>query len=172
MSRAFVKEDADNEDILVPARAPLPEGTPNLVTPRGLALLASELDDLTAERDRLQTAEADAQRARRLTALRERIEALQDRLQSARPVEPNDPSDEVAFGATVTVRTVDGAFAGEEDRFTIVGVDEATGEDDLVAFTAPIARALLGRRVGERVTLTTGRRSRELVVVAVAPRSD
>lgn len=170
MSRAFVKEDADTEQVIVPARPPLPEGVPNRVTPRGLALLEGELAELSAERDRLQ---GDDKGARQLAAVRGRIEALQDRLASARLVEPGKgiPS-EVVFGATVTVRTLRGAFAGEQSRFTIVGVDEADPDDDLVAFTSPIARALLGRTVGERATLKAGRGVRELEVLAIESRQE
>lgn len=172
MSRAFIKEDADTEGILIPGRAPLPDGIPNNVTPRGLALLETELAELTAERDRLQaTSEADAQRARQLEALRGRIEALQDRLANARLVEPSQaPPNEVAFGSTVTVRSLSGKFAGEESRFTLVGVDEAGANDELVAFTAPVAQALLGRKVGERATLTAGRNLQELEIVAIGER--
>ena len=39
MSRAFVRDDADQERVLVPQRAPLPAGVPNLVTPSGLEAL-------------------------------------------------------------------------------------------------------------------------------------
>ena len=172
MSRAFVKEDADTEGILIPARAPLPDGIANNVTPRGLALLEAELAELTAERDRLQTTgEADAQRARQLEALRGRTEALQDRLASARLIEPSQvPPHEVTFGSTVTVRSLSGKFAGEESRFTLVGVDEAGDDDELVAFTAPIANALLGRKVGDRATLTAGRNLQELEIVAIGDR--
>lgn len=50
MSRAFVKNDASDERILVPSRVPLPPGTINYVTPRGMTLLREELAALEAER--------------------------------------------------------------------------------------------------------------------------
>jgi transcription elongation factor GreB len=165
VSRAFVKEDADQEGVLVPARAPLPDGVPNRVTRRGLALLEAERDDLTAERHRLQAEGGDDAR-RTLEALAGRLDALQDRLLGARLEEP-DGSDVVAFGTIVTVTTLRGPFTGETERFAIVGVDEAQGADDLVAFTAPIAQALLGLRTGDRADMKAGRGVRELEVVAV-----
>ena len=127
MSRAFVKEDASSEEVIIPARAPLPAGTPNHVTPRGMALLEAEFAELTADQARLQRGDEDeAQRARKLAAVGGRIDELRDRLASALLVDSSEaPAGEVRFGATVTVQTLSGKFAGEENRLTIVGVDEA-----------------------------------------------
>ncbi len=170
MSRAFVKEDASSEEVIIPARAPLPAGTPNHVTPRGMALLEAELADLTADQARLQRGDEDeAQRARKLAAVGGRIDELRDRLASALLVDPSEaPTGEVRFGATVTVRTLSGTFAGEESQFTIVGVDEAEAAAGRVAFVAPIAQALLNLKIGEQVTLRTGRNEQLLEVVAVS----
>ena len=104
----------------------------------------------------------EAQRARG-PALGARITELQGRLRSAVEVNPRaQPPDEVRFGATVTVREPGGA----EHRFQIVGVDEAGGRER-IAFVAPLARALLGRRVGERAAAQTPRGEEELEVVAI-----
>ncbi len=167
-SRAFVKEDASSEEVIIPARAPLPAGTPNHVTPRGMALLEAELAELTADQARLQRGDEDeAQRARKLAAVGGRIDELRDRLASALLVDPSEaPAGEVRFGATVTVRTLSGTFAGEESQFTIVGVDEAEAAAGRVAFVAPIAQALLNLKIGEQVTLRTGRNEQLLEVVA------
>lgn len=168
MSRAFVKEDAATEAVVVPPRAPLPPDTPNLVTPAGLALLQAELGELRAARAAAAQLADDPEAVRREALLRGRIDELEERLASAEVVEVGAaPLDEVRFGARVTVRTLSGRFAGEQSRFVIVGVDEAQARDEGVAFTAPIARALLGRRVGDTVRLRAGRRERHLEVVAV-----
>jgi transcription elongation factor GreB len=50
----------------------------------------------------------------------------------------------------------------------IVGVDEANAAEGRVAFTAPVARAVLGKRVGETATLRTARGEEELEVTAIA----
>jgi transcription elongation factor GreB len=153
MSRAFVKDDADSERVIVPQRAPLPEGVPNLVTPRGLALLVAERAERIAERDALFTDPDAPDRARRLTVSRERLDDLEERIASARVVRPPVPSGDVAgVGATVTVLVED----GERSRFTIVGVDEADPLEGLVAFTAPLASAVLERRAGDEVRATLG----------------
>lgn len=176
MSKAFLKDDAQDEQVIVSARPPLPPGTPNTVTPRGLKLLQDELAALSAERARLQAGESDDhERARKLVALGGRHDELSDRLSSAQLVAPaSTPDGVVGFGATVTVRTLTGKFAGEERRLTIVGVDEAATDaadadpdEARVAFTAPVARALMGRRVGEQAHMQTLRGRQTLEVVAL-----
>jgi transcription elongation GreA/GreB family factor len=49
----------------------------------------------------------------------------------------------------------------------IVGVDEADPSAGLVAFVAPLARALLGRRVGEAVTVRAPKGDGELAIVSI-----
>ena len=163
MSKAFTKDESDPQvaDVITP-RAPLPSGTPNYVTPRGLALLRSELAQLEAERGAL-SAEDDL--GRRATArLATRIAELEGRIASAVPVDSaTHARDGVRFGATVAVRAVDGTLR----RFQIVGVDEADPQHGRIAFVAPLARALLGRSVGSEVTFQSPRGVEELEVVEI-----
>lgn len=172
MSKAFLKDDAPDEHVVVIARPPLPPGTPNYVTPRGLRLLQDELAQLNAERAQLQsgvqTGAGDAlEQARRFGAVQERLDGLKERLSSAQLVAPGEAQrGEVGFGATVTARTLTGKFSGEENRFTVVGVDEAADDETRVAFTAPIARALMGHKVGEQAQMQTARGKQPLEVVA------
>lgn len=166
MSRAFVKEDDAGEPPIIPPRAALPAGVPNYVTPRGLALLREELAALEAERSQAEAnRDNEADRTRLLTILNGRLSALTARLASAKVVDPrSQPSDEVRFGATVTLRTRN----GHERRFTIVGVDEAAVETGHVAFVAPIARAVSGALLGQPVTLRLGRNEEVAEVVAIS----
>jgi transcription elongation factor GreB len=53
VSKAFTKEDSAAEELVVPPRAPLPDGVPNYVTPRGLELLRAEREALEAARAQL-----------------------------------------------------------------------------------------------------------------------
>ncbi len=164
MSKAFTKDEAVDEPVVVPARAPLPSGVPNYVTPRGLALLRDELARRHAERA-LGDSETDAAlRRQKLATLAAQLTELETRLATAVVVDPTtQPHDEVRFGAQVTVRTE----SAEPRTYRLVGVDEADGAHGLVAFVAPLARALLGRRVGEVTTLRTPRGEEELEVVAI-----
>ncbi len=171
MSRAFIKEDADADDVLVRARPPLPPGVQNLVTPAGLAALEEELRSLLAERHRLDAASdgsSGSPEVRRLAALDEEIPALEDRIQDAVLV-PTPPAgtQEVQLGATVGVRYLGGAQAGQESSFAIVGVDEADPFEGLVAFTAPVAQALLGARPGTKVRFEAADGDQEVELLTV-----
>ena len=169
MSRAFVKEDDAGEPPIIPPRAALPPGTPNYVTPQGLEKLRAELAELEAERSQVESnRENEADRTRQLTVLNGKLSALTARLASAKVVEPlNQPADEVRFGATVSLRTRSGGKPGMTRRFTIVGVDEASVEEGLIAFVAPIARAVTGARMGDIVKLRLGRVEEEVEVVEI-----
>ena len=143
MSRAFVKEDG-------PDLAPLPDlpvsPHPNFVTARGLAALQARLAEVQARLSELRARVERLDRAPEAAAERD-IRYLEARLASARPVEPDADCREVGFGHAVGVVADDGT----EAAWTIVGEDEADGARGLIAPTSPLARALLGARVGDAV---------------------
>ena len=170
MSRAFTKEDDSLEAPIVPPRAPLPPGMANYVTPRGLALLRAELTTLEAARTRAEAnRENEADRTRLLTLYNAQLTALNARLGSARLIDPRtQPTQEVRFGATVTLRTRSGGQPGTERRFTIVGVDEADVADSRLAFVAPMARAVQGARLGQLVTLQLGAQQEVVEVISIS----
>ncbi|TDI74411.1 MAG: transcription elongation factor GreAB [Bacteroidetes bacterium] len=150
MNRAFVNEDDDAGVVLIPPRAPLPPGTTNYVTPRGLSLLKSELKELDTEKARITSARkiADQERVRLMTIARGRYNDLKSRISTAIVLDPaSQPANEVRFGATVLLK-------GDTSRtLTIVGVDEANASDGRIAFVAPVARALVGKSVGAEVKM-------------------
>ncbi len=169
MSSAFLKNETADAPVVIPARAPLPPGTINYVTPRGLGLLRDELIDLEAQHGRIQTdSSEDNDRMRQLALLNGKMGNLNQRIASARVVDPaNQPHDEVRFGATVTLQTRTGKKMGEPRRFTLVGVDEADASNGLIAFTAPIARSMQGKRTGETITLRTVKGETEMVITDI-----
>ena len=176
MSRGFVKEDDAQTPPLIPPRAALPPGTPNYVTPGGLEQLRAELSQLETERTQAEAnRDNDTDRTHQLSFYNGRIALLTARIGSARVVNPSQqPPQEVRFGATVTLRTIapagpdkEPSKAGFERAFTIVGVDEADVAAGKVAFVAPIARAVQGARLGQRVTLKLGPQQEQVEVVAV-----
>jgi transcription elongation factor GreB len=174
MSKAFTSEETPDDPVVVRARAPLPPGVPNYVTSRGLGLLREEMEALERERDLLAAEVAaggapgdapDADRRARLGALAPRLTELAQRIGSAVVQEaPPQPPDEVRFGAEVEVRGDD----GQVRRYHIVGVDEANARQGRVAFVSPLARALLGRRVGEGVAVPTPRGEEQIEVVRIS----
>jgi len=154
MSKAFTKED-DAGDALVPRLvSPLPPGARNYLTPAGAARLRAELVRLAEEeRPALLAATGEpglrgAEAQERLPQVEQRIAYLQQSLRTAEVTpSPAPPHDVVRFGATVTVRDP----RGRETSYRIVGVDEADHARDEVSWLAPIARALLNARRGQRV---------------------
>lgn len=168
MSKAFTKDDAWEEPIVAP-RAPLPPGAPNYVTPRGLEKLRSELASLEATVRHLDATRGDEDEERRQRAiLGQRLSELVARIASAQLVEPHRQAhDKVRFGATVTVRDASGVTPAVERRLQIVGVDEADPGAGTVAFTAPIARAILGCAVGDVAILETADGEQQLEIVAL-----
>ncbi|HXU04009.1 MAG TPA: GreA/GreB family elongation factor [Polyangia bacterium] len=157
MSKAFTKEDGPAEVPVLRRRAPLPAGVPNYVTPRGLQALRDELAALDpAARAEVTGAAAQERAARRVD--------LEQRIAGAVVAAPPADRAEIRFGARVRIAT-----AGAEVREVhIVGVDEAEPAAHAIAFIAPLARALLGRRVGDTVSVRTPGGEEELTVLAVA----
>ena len=162
MSKAFTSEEATLE-VVVPPRAPLPAGVPNYVTPRGLVLLRDERRALESERAELERAPEEG-RGAALAAWSVRLAELERRLASAQKVDPPaGPASAVRFGSRVTVADA----AGEEKTVEIVGVDEADPERGKIAFLAPLAKALLGREVGDAVSVATPGKPRTLEIIAI-----
>jgi transcription elongation factor GreB len=169
MSRAFVKEDAPDGVVYIPPRAPLPANAVNFVTPRGLHLLQQELVALEAERERFKKGDKEsADRNRSLTVVRGKIKDLEARISGAKLVLPEEqPQDEVRFGATVTFQTVKGRKVGLKRTLSIVGVDEADLATMRVGYVAPIARSLIGLKLGEEAVQMMGGIEETLKIVDI-----
>ncbi len=146
MSRAFVKEqDSDSVETL-PDR---PISThPNDVTEEGLILIESAL---AAARAALAGAQASGDRTAAARAGRD-LRYWTARHASARVVPPPTSTDEVRFGARVTIVRDD----GREQTFRIVGEDEADPARGTISHVSPLARALFGKTVGDVVGVGKG----------------
>ena len=98
-----------------------------------------------------------------------RIKEIEQRLANAQVIDPSSLPDtgKVVFGATVELAPVDG---GPEVSYQIVGDDEADIRRGLVSINSPIARALIGRTVGDEVEVAapSGARSFEVLAVRLA----
>lgn len=137
MSVAFRRE-SDEEHKEPRFELPIPAG-PNLVTEGGPALIAAKIAELEAEQPEAdETRREEIARSLRYWHTR-RVTAI---------VAPPPPEDEIAFGSRVRIR-MDGA----ERILRIVGDDEADPAAGLIAFSAPLARALIGAAEGEIVSL-------------------
>lgn len=169
MSSAFLKNETADAPVVIPARPPLPPGTPNYVTPQGLDLLRTELVGLETRRAHLQAAVIDDEneRSRQLALLNGCIANLNQRISIAKVVDAQE-HDRVRFGARVSLKIQVGKFAGTERVFTLVGVDQANAAQGLIAFTAPLARALQGKRVGETVSWPSQQGQQIMEVVSIS----
>ncbi len=179
MNKAFVREsDSDEEEELEPSLK-LPAGTRNYITPAGHARLKNELEHLV-KRERPQVVEIVAWAAsngdrsengdyiygkRRLREIDRRIRFLTKRLDIAEVVDPlrQGDNDQVFFGACVTVADAN----GNENTYTIVGVDEADVARGRISWISPLARALIKSREGDTVRFQSPLGIREIDIVEV-----
>jgi transcription elongation factor GreA len=94
-----------------------------------------------------------------------RVRDLEAKLAFADVIDPTRLSgDRVVFGATVTVEDTE---TSEQQTYRIVGEDEANIKSGLISVTAPVARAMIGRQVGDTVGVKTPKGLRELEIVDV-----
>ena len=154
MSVAFRRE-SDEEHKEPRFELPIPPG-PNLVTAAGLKLAETRVTELeakvAAETDAL--ALADAQRSLRY---------WRTRLATAE-LAPPPPDGEAAFGSRVTFR-----LNGAERVVDIVGDDEADPAAGKLAFSAPLARALIGAGPGDVADFGGKADAIEIVAVGAIP---
>jgi transcription elongation GreA/GreB family factor len=139
MSRAFVK-DADDPVEDLPDR-PV-SAAPNLVTVEGLAAIEAEVARLSHE-----LAEVGDDRAARARIARD-LRYWNARRSNAQLVaEATTDCSAVRFGCTFTVDRED----GRRQSYRIVGEDEADPEKGTLSHVSPLARAILGKSVGDSV---------------------
>jgi len=147
MSRGFVKEDdLEHAGTDLPER-PISEH-PNYVTPLGLLQLQQQFEALEQERQQLAPSKEDPVVSQRLGMVERDLRYFQARLETVVIVEATtQPDDKVLFGATVEAEDEN----GDLHTFTIVGEDEADIAANKVSWVSPLARALLGHKLGENV---------------------
>ena len=151
MSRGFVKEEDQEEAPFIPPRAALPAGVTNYVTPTGYNLLLAEREEMEAELSKNDLEDEKEKRHFR-AVITGKLTLLNERIASARIIDPKDQNpDEVRFGAIVNFCRMKDRKNTVSGRFQLVGVDEADIKQHKIAFVAPIARALTGKKKGEEV---------------------
>jgi transcription elongation factor GreB len=97
-----------------------------------------------------------------------KLALLNERIASTRILNPQDqPADEVRFGATVKFRFLTGTQKNSEQKFTIVGVDEADIKQQKIAFLAPLAKALTGKKVGEKAEVMMAGKVQKLEILSI-----
>ena len=147
MSVGFRRE-SDEEHLEPRFELPIPAG-PNLVTSRGL-------DQIRARNAELETRlEGELSEEERKAVLRD-ARYWRQRLASAE-LAPLADGTQVALGTRVTF-----VREGQTHTLDLVGHDESEPAANRIAFTAPLARALIGAEVGDEVEFAG---ANELIVV-------
>jgi transcription elongation factor GreA len=149
------------------------------MTPNGYVKLEAELKQLkTVERRRISheieiaRAHGDISENAEFHAAKEkqshvegRIRIVEDKLARAQVIETGgNPPESVRFGVTVVLTDDD---TGEEVQYTITGEDESDVSVGLISVTSPVARALLGKRVGEAVAVRVPKGNRSFEVLEI-----
>jgi transcription elongation GreA/GreB family factor len=159
MSVAFTKEESAEtaSETLLPDRPISPH--PNLVTATGLQALMRQLEEARGALEAAQTTE-DVNERRRLSAIPLRdVRYFSERIRTAQVVPDPASTDVVAFGSTVTFARADGRV----QTYRIVGEDEADPKVGSISYASPVAKALMGKAVGDAV----GAGNQELEIVAI-----
>ena len=149
------------------------------MTPQGAQKLRDELARLKEERPKIsreigiarehgdlkENAEYHAAKDRQ-GMVEAHIKDIEDKLARAEIIDPSKLSgDRVRFGAHVTVTNLD---TDEETVYQIVGADEADINVGKISVSAPLARALIGKSIGDEVlvNLPAGKRRYEIAEIA------
>ncbi len=151
----------------------------NMVTAEGLRELEAELATLEGDgrreiAERIKTARewgdlkenSEYHDAKNDQAhLETKIAKLRERISTAEVVETSEASNgAVGFGSTVVVRDE----SGTERSWQIVSSHDASPSEGRLSADSPVARALLGRRAGERASVVLPKGESVLTVVSVA----
>ena len=147
MSVAFTREeDLEATAADLPDRPVSPH--PNLVTPSGLAAIEAALAEARAAYTAAQAkGDIEADRTAMARATRD-LRYWTARRASAQLVETT-PDGRVRFGGSVTIERED----GRTQTWRITGEDEADPTAGSVSHVSPLARALIGKRVGDEAVV-------------------
>lgn len=152
MSVAFRRE-SDEEHLEPTFEIPLPPG-PNWVTARGLRLTREKVAALEAVETEAMAEEDAKKHKRELRYWRTRLATAELR--------PVPDGEAVAFGSRVTYR-----LNAKEKQIAIVGDDEADPAEGRIAFSAPLARAMMDAEEGEAVDF--GGKPGAIMILAIEP---
>ena len=145
-------------ETLLPDREISPH--PNLVTQAGLKAMEQQLREAREAFEAASLIE-DVNERRRQSAIPLRdARYLTERVRTATVVPDPETSDVVAFGSKVTFEREDGRV----QTYRIVGEDEADPKAGSISFVSPVARALMGKAVGDVVSVN----DQELAITAIA----
>ncbi|QWW66736.1 transcription elongation factor GreA [Rhizobium sp. WYJ-E13] len=149
MAVAFTKEESAETaaETLLPDRPISPH--PNLVTEAGLKALELQAQDARQAYEAASRIEDVNERRRQQANPLRDLRYIVERVRTAQLVADPRTTDVVAFGSTVTFSRDDGRV----QTYRIVGEDEADPKAGSISYVAPVARLLVGKAVGDVVTV-------------------
>jgi transcription elongation GreA/GreB family factor len=159
MSVAFTREESAEAAAAVelPDRQISPH--PNLVTPFGLKGLEAAMAAARTAYHAAQQIEDINERRNAVAAASRDMRYFSERLRTAQLMPDPVERHTVAFGSRATFARDD----GRRQTFRIVGEDEADPRAGSISYVSPVARAVIGKVVGDRVVLG----DREIEVLAI-----
>ena len=126
--------------------------------------VAKDIEVARGHGDLSENADYDAAKERQ-GMIEARIRELEAKTALAEVIDPTSLSgDRVVFGATVALEDAD---SGDEKIYSIVGEDESDAKQGRIAITAPVARALIGKSVGDTVNIRSPGGDREVEIIDV-----
>ena len=149
------------------------------MTPTGFTALQEELRHLKTEirpkviqdiaearahGDLSENAEYDAAREKQ-SMVEGRIRELEVKLGGAQVIDPSQfDGSKVVFGVTVVIADAD---SGEKQTWTLVGEDEADLKKSKISIASPLARALVGKSVGDQLEIRTPKGVKECEIISI-----
>ena len=164
MSRAFVKESDDDLTAGELPERPLPPHA-NYVTPRGLEMLQARVRELEERHEELKRqSEDDSEARQKVREIDRDLRYFRSQLERAAVVDAVDQRrEEVHFGAIVKIEDDE----GNEQEFAIVGDDEADVAAGKISWASPLAKAMIGAKVGDTVVWRRPAGETEVHIVGV-----
>lgn len=121
------------------------------------------IEEARAQGDISENADYDAAKERQ-GMVEGRIGEIQGKLAVAEAVDPAQiKADRIVFGATVKLSDVE---SNETVTYQIVGSDESDVKKSLISVMSPLARAMIGKKVGDSVTVLSPKGDREYEVIS------
>jgi len=126
--------------------------------------IVREIEEARAHGDLSENAEYHAAKERQ-GQIEGRIRAVEDKLARAQIIDPSGQNgDSVRFGATVVLED---AESGEQVTYTILGEEETDVARGRISIRSPVGRALMGRGIGDSVTVRVPKGIRELEILEI-----
>jgi transcription elongation factor GreA len=123
-----------------------------------------DIEEARAHGDISENAEFEAAKERQ-SHIDGRIRDLEHKLAEAEIIDTSNFSTEkIVFGATVTVKELQ---TDKEQRYTLVGQDEADLKNGKISVQSPVGKALIGKRVGDTVKVQTPAKIAEYEVLEI-----